>query len=316
MGELLPVEYFHSVMTVPHLFNPITLYNKKIMYSILFRSGSETIKEVAKNQLGVETGFISVLHTWGQTLVLHPHLHIIVPGGGLSKVRDGVWVPGKKGYLLPTKILSQVFRGKFLQYLEESYSELVFPDSISDFKHPVRFKHLLEEATTTKWVVYAKKPFAGPEHVLNYLGNYTHRIAISNHRIVKMEDDHIHFRYKDYRTDSQKIMVLHAAEFMRRFLLHVLPPKFIRIRHYGFLGSRLKKTKLELIRKSLNAEIQADAKEKEEETWHDKLKKITGIDATICVKCKKGKMVELEIIPCTYMTSKRQRKKRKWMDSS
>ena len=298
--ELLPVEYFHVVFTVPHILNPLTLQNKSILYNILFKAASETMKEVATRRLGAEIGFVTALHTWGQNLIEHPHLHMIVPGGGLRRDRLK-WVSCKKGYLFPIKILSTVFRGKFLSLLEKSHDDLEFYGRISTLSTKTNFKGLLVEAAKIPWVVYAKKPFAGPKQVVSYLGQYTHRIAISNHRLIKVEENQVHFQYRDYADKNQnKVMVLSVEEFMRRFLLHVLPKKFIRIRHYGFLGNRLRREKISCCKSLLGIKaIQTETTEKID--WKQQLKALTGIDLTLCPICKIP-MREM-IVPRDYQDS-------------
>jgi len=255
IDELLPVDYFHVVFTVPSSLSALALQNKRVFYSLLFKKVSETIKEVAKNpkRLGAHTGFFCVLHTWGQKLTEHPHIHVVIPKGGLSLDKRS-WIEPRSNYLLPNKILSKVFRAKFLEGLFENFDELEFFGRISHLQKKNEFLALLAESKKKDWVVYAKKPFAGPKQVLRYLGNYTHRIAISNYRILKVENGKVSFRYKDYQDDSKiKVMTLSAKEFMRRYLLHILPPSFVRIRHYGLFGSKYKKRNLELCRYLLNA---------------------------------------------------------------
>jgi Putative transposase/Transposase zinc-binding domain len=297
-GDLLPVPYFHSVFTLPHVLNPLILCNPKPLYDLLFRSASETLKEVGTRHLkGASLGFIAVLHTWGQNLMHHPHLHVIVPGGGLS-ADHASWKKTPENYLLPIKVLSDVFRGKFLSALEKMRTDLKYPGSIESLQDAGKFKHLLREAAAQPWIVYTKRPFAGPKQVLNYLGNYTHRIAISNYRLLALEKDHVRFRYRDYRDGGKtKEMELHAKEFMRRFLLHVLPSRFVRIRHYGMLGSRVKKKALEKARTILGApvKIEANATLPATSDWKEWFKQKTGIDVTRCRKCKDGLMTELRV---------------------
>jgi hypothetical protein len=287
--ELLPIEYFHVVFTIPHVINHTALQNKAVVYDILFKAAADTLKDVANRKRGAEIGFVTVLHTWGQNLMQHPHLHMVVAGGGLRD--DNTWVACKKGYLLPLKILSTVFRGKFLSALEKSHCELTFHGSLSALAEEAQFKKLLTEASKCSWVVYAKKPFAGPKQVLAYLGQYTHRIAISNHRLVKLEDDHVSFTYRDYADNNKgKVLSLHVQEFMRRFLLHVLPKKFIRIRHYGFLGNRFRKEKLSACRQILCPE-EPQIQSPEKKDWKERLKELTGIDINVCPRCG-GRMFE------------------------
>jgi hypothetical protein len=281
------------VFTLPAAFNPLILRNKEEAYNLLFAASAETLKEVAANRknMGANLGFIGVLHTWGQNLMDHPHIHYIVPGGGLSGDKNQ-WVGCKSKYLLPVKILSKVFQGKFLSSLEKLYDTggLKLEGQIKYLKDRRRFKNLLIETAKKPWVVYSKKPFAGAEQVVNYLGQYTHRIAISNHRLIKMENGKVHFRYRDYKDESKKkVMALGAPEFMRRFLLHVLPQGFVKIRHFGMLASRCKKTNLEICRRLLNV-FTAVIEAAEKETWVELLKRVGGVDLAHCPKCLLGKI--------------------------
>jgi hypothetical protein len=323
IDELLPVEYFHVVFTLPHVFNSLILQNKALLYDLLFQSASQTLKEVAERNLKAEIGFIAVLHTWGQNLMSHPHLHIIIPGGGLTK-NDGEvkWVSAKAGFLFPIKVLSKVFRGKFLSAIEDLFKELKFEGDLQPLSDRKRFKELLIQSTRKDWVVYAKKPFAGPEQVIHYLGNYTHRIAISNHRIIKIENDHVHFRYRDYAHENKsKVMILHVKEFMRRFLLHVLPYRFVRLRHYGFLGNRHRNIKIDLCKTLLNISQKVESlkengnqqSEQQQKSWEQRLKELTGIDVGVCPKCNIGRMIEVEEINSLYH---RRSRIKQWLDSS
>ncbi len=284
--ELLPVKYFHVVFTLPSELNPLILRNKAELYDLLFKASSDTLKEVArrKKNMGAELGFIGVLHTWGQNLMDHPHIHYIVPGGGLNQNK---WVEAKPKYLLPVKILSQVFKAKFLSGLEKLYDavELKLTGQIEELAEVGKFKELMITCARKPWVVYAKQPFHGPKQVISYLGQYTHRIAISNHRLIKIEDDRVHFKYRDSRDGNKsKVMSLDALEFMRRFLLHVLPRGYVRIRHFGLLASRSKKENIELIRTLLAAVaplVRATV---------EVLREIIGVDITLCPHCKAGAM--------------------------
>ena len=293
LKELLPVQYFHSVFTLPHVLNPLLWCNKRIAFGILFRAVSETLKEVGARRLKAHLGFTAVLHTWGQTLTDHAHIHLIVPGGGVSL--DGKrWVSTPQDYLLPKKILAQVFRGKFLDYLEKAYPKLIFPGGCEKYKNPKVFKSLLIEAAKKDWVVYAKAPFLGPKQVIEYLGNYTHRIAISNRRILSVGENHVTFRYRDRaQGNSPKTMTLKPKEFMRRFLLHTLPAKFVRLRHFGLLGSRDKQKKLNVARKLLGARQIETIQNK---NWQELLLRITSRSARPCPKCKTGALIEVEVI--------------------
>ena len=302
-AELLPVEYFHVVFTVPHELNPIIWANKKISFDILFKSMSETLKEVAERRLRAKVGFSAVVHTWSQTLNEHAHIHAIVPGGGLS-LDGNKWIKAKRGYFLPTQVLSKVFRGKYLSYLEAAYGKLKFDSATCDLSGS-QFKKALVAASRKKWVVYAKAPFAGPAQVLEYLGNYTHRIAISNYRIEALEDGFVTFRYKD-RTDGNKskLMRLSIQEFTRRFLSHVLPCKFVRIRHFGFLGSRQKHKNIEMARECLGVKERVEVIVGED--YKQLLKRLVGVDVSLCPCCKQGHMIEVsEILPHANLRARR-----------
>ena len=274
--ELLPIQYFHVVFTLPDELKSLALKNRKVVYDMLFKAAAETLTQLAGKRLG-RIGFIAVLHTWGQNLNDHPHLHCIVSGGGLSQ---GKWVSSKRRFLFPVKVMSRLFRGKFLSFLKKAYE-----DGLQSAGEDLRSLYAKE------WVVYSKPPFNGPENVLGYLGRYTHRIAITNHRITGMEDGLVSFLWKDYSDgNKQKIMTLDAGEFIRRFLLHVLPEGFVKIRHFGFLSNRNRTACLETCRELLGA-----APEKTPpETWQESLLRITGIDVTLCPLCQ-GRMRRKEL---------------------
>ncbi len=293
-NDLLPIEYFHIVFTIPEPLRALALRNQKVLYGILFKAASETLKELAKDPryLGAEIGFIGVLHTWSQTLMDHPHLHCIVTGGGLSE--DGKkWIPCKNSFFIPVKVLSKLFKGKFLSYLKEAKEngKLIFPGHISHLKDNRSFKAMLSNLYDQQWVVYCKPPFSDAETVLEYLGRYTHRVAISNDRLLGIKEGKVTFRYRDRQAgDRAKLMTLDAFEFIRRFLLHVLPDGFMKIRHYGILSNRNRKTKLHLCKKLLGVKHQ-DQYQEEKEPWQDLLTRITGFDPRICPRCGEGKMV-------------------------
>jgi len=254
-ADLLPVEYFHVVFTLPQQVAAIAYQNKQVVYGLLFEAAAETLKTIAKDpkHLGAEIGFTAVLHTWGQTLTHHPHVHCIVPGGGLSP--DGAsWVACRPGYLLPERVLSTLFRGVFLGKLVAAHKDgsLQFFSDLAHLAEPRAFSAYLAPIWQLDWVVDCQQPFAGPEQVLRYLSRYTHRVAISDHRLLEVTDDHVTFRWKDYSDGSRiKLMTLAPAEFIRRFLLHVLPDGFQRIRHYGFLANGNRAAKLAQIRQLL-----------------------------------------------------------------
>jgi hypothetical protein len=254
-AELLPTRYVHVVFTLPHELAPLALANKTTIYTLLFRLSAETLLEFARDPrlLGAEIGFFSVLHTWNQKLEHHPHVHCVVPEGGIAP-DSSRWVRPRYDFFLPVKALAKAFRGKFLDGLREAFAagRLRFPGQLKSLQAPRAFGTLLQQSCRHKWVVYAKRPFGGPEHVLQYLGNYTHRIAISNHRLLSLEDGTVSFRWRDSaHRNKQKVMTLRAEEFVRRFFLHVLPPGFVRIRHFGIFSNRLRKVALELCRNLL-----------------------------------------------------------------
>jgi hypothetical protein len=259
-AELLPAEYFHVVFTLPQQIARLALQNARRIYSILFRAVAETLLTIAADpqHLGAAIGFLAVLHSWGQNLHFHPHIHCVVPGGGISP-DNSRWIPCRryrKSFFLPGKVLSRYFRKRFLIHLRRSFQKgkLQFHGELESLGHPVAFDALCQKAGRLEWVVYAKRPFGGPEQVLKYLARYTHRVAISNRRLLAMEDGRVTFEWKDYAAGNQaKTMTLDAVEFIRRFLLHVLPSGFVHIRHFGFLANRKRKEKLALCRSLLGA---------------------------------------------------------------
>jgi len=245
--ELLPTPYAHIVFTLPRRLAPLVLQNKKVLYDLLFRTSAETLLEVARDprHLGAEIGFFSVLHTWSQQLKLHPHVHCVAPAGGLSPDRAR-WVGSRKNYFLPKKVLRKVFRGKFVNALKQAFQDglLRFEGNLKLLAKPKIFAAWLRPLYRQDWVVYLKPPFGGPEYVLQYLGRYTHRVAISNHRLVSFIDGQVTFRWRDSaHHNQQKLKTLSVDKFLRRFLLHILPKGFVRIRHFGFLANR-RRTKL------------------------------------------------------------------------
>lgn len=260
--ELLPVPYFHVVFTIPHCLSDIALQNKAVVYNILFQAASQALLKVGANpkHLGGQMGFLAVLHTWGQNLQHHPHLHCIVPSGGL---KAGTWQCARsEEFLLPVRVISKLFRGLFLTYLRKAHltGELQFHGNLVDYRHFEAFCLCIREAKRSNWVVYSKRPFGGPEKVLAYLGRYTHRVAISNQRLERSDGQSVSFRWKDYRTGQRdQLLELDAVEFLRRFLVHTLPRGFVRIRHYGFLSNRFRKENLKRCRASL--QMPAPAKE-------------------------------------------------------
>ena len=285
-GDLLPVPYFHLVFTVPSSLQDVFLANPQVAYGLLFAAVAGTVKEVAANpeNLGADIGMTTVLHTWTQTLLFHPHVHCVVPGGGLDPTGRR-WIPARKDFVLAVRILSTVFRAKLLGALRSAVDSGEIESPAGD---GADFVKLLRRAARRKWVVYCKRPFAGPEQVLAYLGRYTHRIAMGNERIVSTDGDEVTFAYKD-RADGnrRKLMTLPAETFLRRFLLHVLPRRFVRIRHYGFLANSVRRDRMALCRRLLG--VPAEPRETvSRETWKQLLLRVTGRDVTRCPRCGKG----------------------------
>jgi len=302
-AELLPVEYFHVVFTVPEEIAALAYQNKEVVYGILFRATAETLRTLAADpqHLGAEIGFFAVLHSWGQNLLHHPHLHCVVPGGGLAP--DGKrWIACRPGFFLPVNVLSCLFRRLFLDYLQAAFEQgqRHFFSSLERLRDPHAFAHYLAPLRQIDWVVHAKPPFGGPEQVLNYLGRYTHRVAISNNRLLDIEDGKITFRWKDYRhNDRPRVMTLEADEFIRRFLLHVLPDGFQRIRHYGFLAHRYRKAKLALCRQLLGVALTAVVKRQDQPDYRDLYEKLTGRSLRECPVCHAGHMVVIASLPAS-----------------
>jgi hypothetical protein len=304
ISELLPVGYFHNVFTLPHELNPIALCNKKEIFDILFRSVAETLKEFGgnpQNGLGGKLGFIAILHTWDQTLLDHFHIHVVIPAGALSP-DNSRWIsarkPRRKDFLFHVKALSEVFRGKFIHYLKLAFSsgKLSFPGKISRLNTKRAFFSLIGQLWEKKWVVYSKEPFAGPEQVLDYLGRYTHRVAISNNRITSVEDGKVSFKYRDRKDgDNVKVMKIDVFEFIRRFLLHVLPEGFMRIRHYGILANRCKSKDIRRCRKLLG--LPPEPREPAEKNIRELMLELTGTDISKCPECGKGTMKIVKELP-------------------
>jgi hypothetical protein len=298
--DLLPIQYFHVVFTIPVELNPLALRNPKVIYDILFRSVSETLRELGDDpkRLGARIGFMCILHTWGQNLMDHPHIHCIVTGGGLSLGGDQ-WVSCRKDFFIAVRVLSTLFRGKFLDYLKRSYEsgDLLFPGLIGPLRKPGAFEVFRRKFYHTKWYVYSKPPFRGAEGVLQYLSRYTHRVAISNQRILKIEDGKVSFLWRDYCDgDKEKIMTVDAGEFIRRFLIHVLPDRFVKIRHFGLLANRKRKDNIALCRELLgNCKIITKTKDITE-TWQEHLLRIAGIDVTKCPVCQEGRMFRVGVL--------------------
>jgi putative transposase/transposase-like zinc-binding protein len=295
-SELLPVGYFHLVFTLPHELNAVILTNKKILLSDLFKAVGETLVDFGRTRLGGQIGLITVLHTWDQTLLDHFHLHCLVPAGALS-IEQKRWRPARKNFLFPVTALSVVFRGKFLDLLTRAFArnKLLFVGQTACLADPVAFRLLINALRKKPWIVYAKKPFGSPLHVLDYLGRYTHRVALSNDRILSARNGEVTFRYRDRKNqDRKKTMTLDAHEFIRRFLLHVIPKGFVRVRHSGVLANR-SKTLLSKCRQLLD--LNPALPRLPPKSVHQLMLELTGIDITRCPLCQKGTLVLLANLP-------------------
>lgn len=303
MAELLPVEYFHVVFTLPHELARIAFYNKKVLYSMLFQTAAQTLRTLTRDsrRLGAEIGFFAILHTWGQNLLHHPHVHCVVPGGGLSPDRQR-WISCRPGFFLPVSVLSRLFRRLFLHALKQAFDQgkLQFPGEIEPLKTPAAFRRYLAPLRRRDWVVYAKPPFGGPQQALAYLSRYTHRAAISNDRLQAVNNGEVTFQWKDYRHQHKyksRCMTLPAEEFIRRFLLHTLPPGFQRIRHFGFLANRHRQHRLVQCRQLLTAplaDLLPDAASGRQ------LRPAFTIQPPRCPHCHQGAMIRIGFLPAHH----------------
>lgn len=284
-GELLPVPYFHVVFTVPEELNPIALMAPKLFYDILFHAAGQTLIDIAASRLRVSIGALTVLHTWGQTLTLHPHVHCVVPGGGFSLDHHGWRNVRKKTFFLPVRVLSRRFRTLVCNALRAAWADRSFDPRRTFAPDMTALDLFLTRASRQDWVTYSKPPFGGPRQVLAYLAAYTHRIAISNRRLVAHDHDHVRFTYRDYRTGKSGVMQLTTPEFLRRILLHVVPDRFVRIRYYGFLANRHRASSLDRARQMLEAEPPRRSL-----IAHDP-------EQPRCPACGEGVMIVLETIP-------------------
>ena len=296
-AELLPVEYFHVVFTLPQRLAPLALQNQRLIYGILFRAAAETLLQLGADprHLGARIGFLAVLHTWGQNLNHHPHLHCVVPGGGIA-LDQRRWISCRRQFLFPVKVLSRLFRAKFVAYLKTAFRDgkLGFHGELKSLRDRRNFVEWLSRVAGTEWVVYAKPPFGGPRQVLKYLARYTHRVAISNQRLISLENDRVTFRWKNYARGNQPAtMTLQAVEFVRRFLLHVLPRGFVKVRHFGLLANRGRRRNLALCRKLLVASSSAQ----DFHPAHDRLADQMETDQRDrCPRCRAGHMRRLETL--------------------
>jgi hypothetical protein len=301
-SELLDAPYFHVVFTLPGPVAAIAYQNKEQVYDMLFRTVSETLQTIAADpkHLGAEIGFFSVLHTWGQTLTHHPHLHIVVAGGGVSS--DGTrWISSRPNFFLPVEVLSRLFRRLFLEALSQAFDagNLNFFSTLEPLRTRRAFRSYLAPLRRVEWVVYSKAPFDGPEQVLRYVARYTHRVAISNDRLLNIEDGRVSFSWKDYRNNNQrKTMTLPAEEFIRRFLIHVLPKGFQRIRHYGFLANCCRARKLALCRQLLRMPLHQSGCHINKD-YQQRYQELTGRSLTQCPVCQQGQMLVIDVLPVT-----------------
>ena len=297
--DLLPVSYLHIVFTIPEELRPLALRNQKTVYSIRFKASAETISEISRDEryLGAETGCIAILHTWSQSLIDHPHIHCIVTGGGLAP--DGAqWIDVQKDYFAPVKVLSRLFRGKFLYHLTKAAAsgDLTYSGEIALLKDREPFRRYVTGLYRKEWVVYCKKPFRNTNHVLEYLGRYTHRVAISNNRIVRVGANDVTFRVRDpAEVGKTKLMTLDTFEFIRRFLLHILPDRFMKIRYYGLLSNRNRKIKLARCRQLFGMPEHPEGHDAPKERWEETFLRVTGIDLRICPHCGRGTMVRIKL---------------------
>jgi hypothetical protein len=291
--HLLPVPYFHVVFTVPPALHPLFLNDRRPSFQMLFAAAGETLNDVCRRRLGATPGVIAVLHTWTQTLRFHPHVHCIVTGGGLSLDRQR-WIASRSNFFLPVRVLSTVFKGKLLEHFETAL--------VSSVLHtPVPFgRQRLRQAASTPWVVYSKAPMAGPEQVLRYLGRYTHRIALGNERIVDLHDGQVTFRYRNRRRRNRsQLLTLPAPQFVRLFLLHVLPSRFVRIRHYGLLANGQRSALIKRAREQLGCPAPPEPDQTNDATWQDLYRRLTGRDPNLCPYCKRGLLRVVAVIPVT-----------------
>lgn len=303
-AELLSVGYFHVVFTIPKALNQITLQNKREVYGILFKAVAKTLLTIAADpkHLGAKIGFMAILHTWGQTLLLHPHLHCVIPGGGLSQ-DERAWISCRKKFFLSVRVLSCLYRRLFIDFLMKAFNQerLKFYGKISQLSNPELFAQLMKKCFETEWVVYAKPPFGGAEKVLDYLGRYTHRIAISNNRLLKVKDGKVCFSWRNYRQGNKvQTMTLEAEEFIRRFLLHVLPSDFMRIRYFGFLSNRHRTKKLKSCRKLLH--VHQTTVKSTIIDWKERYESLTGKKVDLCPFCYKGHLITIQkLLPWRFL---------------
>lgn len=312
--RILPTHYFHLVFTLPHDLVPLILHNRRLLYAALFRTAADSLLDLARrwHRLQAQVGFTAILHTWSQEMHFHPHLHIVATGGGLDESQSR-WIPSRHGFLIPSRALSSTFRGKYIAELTHAFEHrrLVFPEKIRHLQAPAAFHRLVKKLYRKKWVVYAKQPFGGPEQVFRYLGLYTHKVAISNHRLAAMTEEKVTFLARDNQNPgSKRSVTCTPQEFIRRFLLHILPPGFVKIRHYGLMSPRNASTKLQIARRLLEQGLPSDTAPQsgtqpqdhaEPATWQDLYLRITGIDLRKCPSC--GGLLIRRPLTCLDVTS-------------
>ncbi len=302
IDRMLPTEYFHVVITFPHQLNPLILQNQQILYPIIFQAAAQSLLQLARDWKGLkaQVGFTAILHTWNQNMLFHPHLHMVVTAGGLDQSQTR-WISSTDKFLVPVAALSKKIRGKFLHLLKRAWNQqkLVFRGTIDHLRTHAGFAQFINELYGRKWHAYVKRPFSGPEQVFRYLSQYTHRVAISNQRLLEITDSQVTFAARDNHNPGEKRTVtVSAEEFIRRFLLHVLPAAFVKIRHYGLMAPCNAKTKLETARKLIHLARPRTAQDLSEpnleaatQTWHDLFLQLTGVDPMRCPKCRKGILI-------------------------
>ncbi len=306
LERLLPTPYFHLVATLPHELNPLARFNPKLVFNLLFEAASQALLQFARDyeRLRAQVGFTAVLHTWDQELNSHHHLHLVVTGGGLSE--DGErWIAAGNSFLLPVRALSKIIRGKFMEALEKAFREGRLQGKVQGLEGPVQFQRFSRKLKRKKWVVYAKELFSGSQKAYHYLSRYTHRVAISNHRLVSLAEGQVIFRARDNSRPGQKRLVTTTPqEFIRRFLLHVLPPRFVKIRHYGLMAPCNAKTKLEKARALINLQdpVATDDLTRQKldtprktKTWQEMMQAVTGMDLTTCPQCGQGRLIRVKL---------------------
>ena len=308
-AELLPVDYFHVVFTIPDKLHSLALHNRRLFYTNFFKISAKSLLILTKDpkHLGASIGFTSILHTWGQNLMFHPHIHCLVPAGGLNRNKEE-WISCRKHFFLHYKVVSRLFRKLFLKRLKQAVTdgEMQLPANLDEEKEPHKFNRLMDECSAIDWNVNIKPPFGEPENVLDYLGRYTHRVAISNNRIVSVRKGKVSFSWRDYRdNNTKKIMSISAVEFIRRFLTHVFPSRFQRIRYYGIFCNRNRKKNIILCRQALDVPLSEFDEQYRALPWWERYELIKGEAHDLCSACRKGKMILVHRIACVKANRQR-----------